>query len=121
MCMLNIFTRQMALSAVVFISSLFAQNGSLVWRSTNGPYIPTASVVSLGQAGQYLYAGLNDGRVYRSQPNIVNWTLVTTEENTVYKVLQCGTELVAGIGIPFCHIIVDCFGDPVTCFFGHPC
>jgi photosystem II stability/assembly factor-like uncharacterized protein len=114
--------RQMALSTVVFVFSLYAANVTPVWHSTNGPFVPTASVFSLGQAGQYLYAGLEDGRLFRSRADAIDWKLVTTAQNTVYQVLECGTELLAGIGIPFCPVIVDCFGpDPVTCFFGPPC
>ena len=57
-----------AISCIVFSSLLNAQ-----WIRTNGP---SGSFYSLAASGMYLFAGNNNGKIFRSTDNGTSWTIV---------------------------------------------
>ena len=72
----------------------YAQN--IQWQQTNGPY--GGYIRCFGQSGSTLFAGTNDGGIYRSSNNGLSWEQVNTglTNKDVRSLIVSGSTLFAG-------------------------
>lgn len=109
---------------ILSLSTLCSAGQVSSWSSLQGPDFSKASISSIDSIRGYLYAGTTDGCIYRSSPAPLAWVQVFSApfsyQRQVYSFSECGSEMIAGLGIPFCVVIPECWGQPVICYFGPP-
>ena len=114
-----------AVTWLIFSFSTLCAAGQVpLWSSLQGPDFSSATISSIDSIRGYLYAGTDDGCIYRSSPNPLAWAQVFSApfsyQRQVYSFSECGSEMIAGLGIPFSVEIPECWGQPVICYFGPP-